>query len=335
MTSLQTEETLVNISKRYNFKSVVKKHGLTLDRKQLKTVQINVGKLCNQACLHCHVEAGPKRKEIMKENVALRIIELLKNSSGIETFDITGGAPELCPSFRLLAKSAYDMGLHVIDRCNLTVLYEEGQEDLAQFLKDHSIHVIASLPCYTKDNVEKQRGGGVFKKSIDGLLQLNRLGYGKPDSGLFLDLVYNPLGASLPPAQDKLQADYKKELRELFGIEFNNLFAITNVPIKRFLHQLENEGKYEDYMNLLVSSFNPEAAKGIMCRDLISVGWRGELSDCDFNQMLDIPAARIPRTIWDIESFNELAEDKIAFASHCFACTAGAGSSCQGIITSD
>jgi len=316
----------------FHFESTVEKHGLDLSRQKLTTVQINVGKLCNQACLHCHVEAGPKRTEIMKEDVALRIIELLRNSSGIETFDITGGAPELCPSFRLLAKTAHEMGLHVIDRCNLTVFYEDGQRDLPQFLHDNSIHIIASLPCYTKDNVEKQRGGGVFKKSIDGLLQLNKLGYGQEGSGLLLDLVYNPLGASLPSAQDKLQADYKRELRELFGIEFNSLFAITNVPIKRFLHQLHNEGRFEEYMNLLVSNFNPDAAKGIMCRDLISVGWQGELSDCDFNQMLDIPAARNPRTIWDIESFNELANDKIAFASHCFACTAGAGSSCQGIV---
>jgi len=268
----------------------------------------------------------------MKEDVALRIIELLKNSSGIKTFDITGGAPELCPSFRLLAKAATDMGLHVIDRCNLTVLFEEGQEDLAQFLSENSIHVIASLPCYTLDNVEQQRGKGVFQKSIDGLLMLNELGYGQDSSRLQLDLVYNPLGPSLPPAQDKLEADYKRELRKLFGIEFNNLFAITNVPIKRFLHQLQRDGKYEDYMNLLIANFNPQAAEGIMCRDLISVGWQGELSDCDFNQMEEIPAARNKRTIWDIESFNQLANDDIAFASHCFACTAGAGSSCQGVV---
>ena len=317
-----------------SFQSTIKNYNLNLARSKLTTIQINVGKLCNQACLHCHVEAGPNRKEIMKDEVAERIISLLKNSTDLETFDITGGAPELCPSFRMLASSASKMGLQVIDRCNLTVLSEPGQEDLADFLKVHKIQVIASLPCYSKENVEKQRGGGVFDKSINGLIKLNELGYGVENSELKLDLVYNPLGASLPPAQETLEQAYKKELLELFGIKFNNLYTITNVPIKRFLHQLEREKKYEDYMRLLVNSFNADAAKNIMCRNLVSIGWEGQISDCDFNQMLDMPIGGQRKTIWQIESFNELVHQDIAFDSHCFACTAGAGSSCSGALVS-
>ncbi len=315
-----------------SFRKTIRKFFGELNRTDLKTVQVNVGKLCNQACLHCHVEAGPKRTEIMQSDVALRICELLKSTNGLETLDITGGAPELNANFRLLALTAKELGLKVIDRCNLTVFFEEGQEDLPQFLKDNNIHVIASLPCYSKDNVEKQRGSGVFQKSIDALKSLNNLGYAKSDSGLILDLVYNPLGASLPPVQEKLEAAYKKELKELFDIEFNNLYTITNVPISRFLHQLEREHKYEEYMNLLAASFNPKAAEGIMCRNLISIGWTGKLYDCDFNQMLEMPLGSGKKTIWDIESFDDITNKRIAFADHCFACTAGSGSSCGGSI---
>lgn len=318
--------------RRLSFRKQIEKTGLKLDRVALKTVQINAGKLCNQACLHCHVEAGPGRKERMPLDVGERIIELLKNSPDIQTVDITGGAPELNENFRSIAKAARDLGLEVIDRCNLTVFFEKGQEDLLSFLGDNKIRIIASLPCYSKENVEKQRGRGVFKKSIDALQALNAYGYGQKDSGLILDLVYNPLGASLPPDQAKLEANYREELQELFQISFNNLFTITNVPISRFLHQLQREERYEEYMNLLFSNFNPQAAQEVMCRSLISVGWKGQLYDCDFNQMLELPAGNKARTIWEIESFDEIQSGKIAFADHCYACTAGSGSSCGGSL---
>jgi len=271
----------------------------------------------------------------MPESVASRIIELLKNSLKITTVDITGGAPELNANFRPIAKAARELGLHVIDRCNLTVFFEPDQDDLPQFLRDNSIHVIASLPCYSKENVEKQRGSGVFQKSIDALQHLNELGFGLQGSGLLLDLVYNPLGPSLPPPQAKLAASYKTELRELFQIEFNELYTITNVPISRFLHQLKRENRYEEYMDLLANSFNPHAALGVMCRSLVSIGWTGELFDCDFNQMLELPLAGKRSTIWEIESFDQIANGEIAFADHCYACTAGAGSSCTGALDNE
>lgn len=305
-----------------------------LEREPLTTVQINVGKLCNQACLHCHVEAGPKRKEQMSVEVGERIIELLKNSPNIKLVDITGGAPELNQNFKPITLAARALGFEVIDRCNLTVFFEDGYSDLPEFLRDNSVHVVASLPCYSKENVEKQRGSGVFQKSIDALRLLNSLGFGSPESGLILDLVYNPLGPSLPPDQRKLEVAYKEELRELFQIEFNNLFTITNVPISRFLHQLKREERYEEYMDLLAASFNPHAAERIMCRSLVSISWTGELFDCDFNQMLEIPLGSRRKTIWDINSFDEISSGKIAFADHCYACTAGTGSSCGGSLVS-
>jgi radical SAM/Cys-rich protein len=246
--------------------------------------------------------------------------------------DITGGAPELNDNFRYLVHAARELGHEVIDRCNLTVLFEKGQEDLAQFLGDERVTIIASLPCYSKDNVDKQRGSGVFDKSIAALQELNRLGFGKADSGLELGLVYNPLGAFLPSDQSKLESAYRRELFELFGIEFSRLFTITNMPIKRFLHQLERDGKYDEYMALLVDSFNPVAAAGVMCRDLLSLDWQGNLFDCDFNQMLDMPVLGTTRNIWDIESFDDFQGGAIATGSHCYACTAGAGSSCGGAL---
>jgi len=320
------------MSKRASFKETIRSTLGDLERTTLSTVQINLGKLCNQACLHCHVEAGPKRTEIMSKEVAERIIELLNNSPTVKSVDITGGAPELNENFKIIATSARMLGLHVIDRCNLTVFFEPGQEELPKFLRDQSIHIIASLPCYSKDNVEKQRGSGVFQKSIEALQRLNELGYGRPGTGLVLDLVYNPLGPSLPEAQQTLEAAYKHELRELFQIEFDNLFTITNVPISRFLHVLKRENRLEEYMNLLAANFNPYAAQGIMCRSLISIGWKGELYDCDFNQMLELPLGGKRKTIWDLESFDEVASGSIAFADHCYACTAGAGSSCSGTL---
>ena len=320
------------MSKRASFKETIRSTLGDLERTTLSTVQINLGKLCNQACLHCHVEAGPKRTEIMSKEVAERIIELLNNSPTVKSVDITGGAPELNENFKIIATSARMLGLHVIDRCNLTVFFEPGQEDLPNFLRDQSIHIIASLPCYSKDNLEKQRGSGVFQKSIEALQRLNELGYGRPGTGLVLDLVYNPLGPSLPQAQQTLEAAYKHELRELFQIEFDNLFTITNVPISRFLHVLKRENRLDEYMNLLAANFNPYAAQGIMCRSLISIGWKGELYDCDFNQMLELPLGGKRKTIWDLESFDEAAIGSIAFADHCYACTAGAGSSCSGTL---
>ena len=304
-----------------------------MTRQGLKTVQVNVGKLCNQACLHCHVDAGPKRTERMQKNVGERIIKLLERSSGIETVDITGGAPELNENFRSIALAARAFDIEVIDRCNLTVFFEAGQADLPNFLCENKIRVIASLPCYSKENVEQQRGTGVFKKSIEALNLLNELGYGQVGSGLILDLVYNPIGAFLPPEQSKLEQKYKQELQELFHISFNQLFTITNVPISRFLHQLRREQKYDEYMNLLATSFNLQAAEAVMCRSLVSVGWTGELYDCDFNQMLEMPLGGVRKTIWDIDSFNDIPiAAEIAFADHCYACTAGGGSSCGGSL---
>lgn len=315
------------------FEDKVRSHALQLGRTSLTTLQVNLGKLCNQACHHCHVEAGPNRTEVMTRLTMERILALLSDEPEIHTLDLTGGAPEMNPHFRDFVRALRTMGKQVLDRCNLTVLFEPGQEDTAEFLAEQGVQIIASLPCYTKKNVEQQRGKGVFDKSILALQKLNRLGYGRPGTGLPLNLVYNPRGAFLPPAQDKLQADYQRELGELFGIKFTSLYTITNMPIKRFLHELERDGKLETYMHLLVASFNPQAALGIMCRELVSVSWDGQLHDCDFNQMLEMPLGGARKTLWDIESFHELTATPIAFDNHCYGCTAGAGSSCGGVLT--
>ncbi|MBI4405218.1 MAG: arsenosugar biosynthesis radical SAM protein ArsS [Deltaproteobacteria bacterium] len=312
-----------------SFKETLEKCGLTLVRVSPQVVQVNVGKLCNQACRHCHVDAGPKRTEVMSRKTVDRIIELLRLSPEIRTVDITGGAPELNPHFRHLVEGS--LGKEVIDRCNLTVLFEPGQERTAEFLREFRVKIVASLPCYSKENVERSRGAGVFDKSIQALKLLNSLGYGKDDDGLVLDLVYNPSGPFLPPPEKDLENEYKRKLKE-YGITFNKLYAITNLPIRRFLQNLKKLGKLEEYMALLVENFNPEAAKGIMCRSLISVGWDGNLYDCDFNQMLEIPLGGRARTIWDIGSFSEISSGEIVFGSHCFGCTAGSGSSCSGTL---
>lgn len=316
----------------FTFESVLRQHRLQLDRRRLEILQVNVGLRCNQACHHCHVEAGPKRTEMMDERTALRVLDLLARAPAVHTLDLTGGAPELNPQFHGLVQGARTLGKKVIDRCNLTILFEPGQEDTARFLADHGVIVVASLPCYSKSNVEKQRGLGVFDKSIEGLRQLNALGYGQPGSGLELDLVYNPIGASLPPAQPALEARYRVELAEHFGIGFNRLFTITNMPIKRFLHQLRRDGKHEAYMQMLVDAFNPQAAEGVMCRNLLSVGWDGQVYDCDFNQMLELPLGAGRKTLWDLEDLAHLERKPITFGSHCFGCTAGAGSSCGGSL---
>lgn len=318
-----------------SFSKVVKDSGAkALVRESAKIFQLNIGLYCNQACTHCHVESSPKRTEMMDRPTAERCIELLKKSETIQTLDITGGAPELNSQFRYLVEAASELGIEVIDRCNLTVLLEPGQEDLAQFLAKHKVRVVASLPCYSAENVNKQRGGGVFDRSIKGLQILNKLGYGKKDSGLYLDLVYNPNGDFLAPAQAMLEVAYKKELKDCYDIEFNNLFCLNNMPIKRFADYLVRKDKLEEYMQLLVDNFNAAAANGIMCRDTISVGWDGRLFDCDFNQQLEIsvikPGHKGFVSVFDINDLDELTGWKVAIDNHCFGCTAGSGSSCQG-----
>ena len=315
-----------------DFRAALRQHGFdSLNRQQTTALQINVGKLCNQACHHCHVEAGPKRTEIMPKQVADRIMELIADSSKIETVDITGGAPELNENFRRFVSDSRRMDKRVIDRCNLTVFFKDGQQGLPEFLAANGVEVVASLPCYTAENVDKQRGRGVFDKSIRALQMLNELGYGQANSGLLLTLVYNPLGATLPPPQEQLEADYKKQLREHYGIEFDRLFTITNMPIKRFAEQLAREAKWHSYMSLLTNHFNPATIDGLMCRSLVSVSWDGQLYDCDFNQMLGLGMPGV-RSIWDIDTFDGLYGRAIATGSHCFGCTAGAGSSCGGSL---
>lgn len=315
------------------FSQALAQRQLSLPRVQIDTLQVNVGKLCNQACHHCHVEAGPKRMERMQEKTADRILELLERTPRIRVVDITGGAPELNPYFKKIALFAKGRGLEVIDRCNLTIFYEPGQEELPYFLSHNDITVVASLPCYSPKNVDQQRGKGTFEKSIRALQTLNSLGYGKSESKNKLHLVYNPLGAFLPPPQITLENEYRKKLSEDFGISFNHLFTITNMPIKRFSEELMRWKRLEEYMQLLVDNFNSQAAASVMCRNLVSVGWDGQIYDCDFNQMLDIPIANGRTTVWDIENFEELSHRTIAFGSHCFGCTAGSGSSCGGSLT--
>ncbi len=318
--------------------------GQTLSRGSLTTLQINIGKMCNLACHHCHVEAGPTRTEIMTRQTMDKILGWLKrykDELGIEVVDLTGGAPEMNPHFRELVVAIRELGLHVIDRCNLTILLEPGYEDLAGFLAEHKVEVSASLPCYLEDNVDKQRGKGVFDGSVQALQLLNQHGYGRPGTGLRLDLVYNPVGYGLPPAQEALEADYKKHLSEHFGIEFNKLWTITNMPIKRFEHALKRDGAYAGYMTKLIDAHNPANVDGVMCRSLVSVGWQGGVYDCDFNQMLVMPIDGTEgeelaveagcRKLWDYTP-DELIGRSIRTGAHCFGCTAGAGSSCTGAL---
>jgi radical SAM/Cys-rich protein len=268
----------------------------------------------------------------MDRPTADRVIPLLQNTPEVETVDITGGAPELNPNFRTLVEESRRLEKRVIDRCNLTILLEPEQEDLLDFLRKQQVAIIASLPCYTAENVDKQRGRGVFERSIRSLRLLNEAGYGKPGSGMQLDLVFNPGGASLPPPQQALEQEYKHRLRENFGIEFGRLLTITNMPISRFSDQLVRLGNQEQYRKLLANSFNPETIDHLMCRSLISISWDGRLYDCDFNQMLGMRAMR-RGSIWDIDSYNRLARDEIQVGDHCFGCTAGAGSSCGGQLS--
>jgi len=297
------------------------------------TLQVNVGRRCDLACHHCHVEAGPQRNEVMGERVTERILELLEGSPGITTLDLTGGAPELCPGFRALVRGARTLGLQVIDRCNLTVFYQPGQNDTPSFLAEQRVKVVASLPCHSQQNVDQQRGRGVYTRSIEALQWLNALGYAQPGSGLEVDLVYNPQGASLPPDETQLEVEYREALLREHGIRFDRLRTLSNMPIKRFAHSLARDGELEAYMGLLVNHFNPAALPGLMCRELVSVSWQGELYDCDFNQMLEIPLGLRPRNLWDIDDLSSLTQAGIATGGHCFACTAGAGSSCGGALT--
>lgn len=317
---------------RPSFVRTLRAQRLELPRTRLEILQVNVGKLCDLACTHCHVEAGPKRTEIMQARTVGRILELLADAPEVHTVDLTGGAPEMNPHFRELVCGARALGKQVIDRCNLTVLFIPGQEDTAEFLAAQGVNVVASLPCHTRSNVEKQRGLHVFEPSIRALKHLNALGYGQPGSRLQLDLVYNPVGAFLPPPQAQLEADYRRELGAHYDIVFNRLFTITNMPIKRFLHTLERTGQLDEYRQTLLKAFNPQAALGVMCRNLLSVGWDGQLYDCDFNQMLEIPLGGRRRGLWDIRSLAEIEHGPIAFAEHCYGCTAGAGSSCGGAL---
>jgi radical SAM/Cys-rich protein len=302
-----------------------------LRRGVVSTVQINVGKVCNQACHHCHVDAGPKRTESMSAAVAEAVIALVARHPEVAVVDVTGGAPELNPNFRGLVTAVRRLGRRVIDRCNLTVLYEPGQESLAEFLAAEQVEIVASLPCYGPENVDQQRGQGVFAKSIRALRHLNALGYGQPGSAYRLDLVYNPVGATLPPAQAALEADYRRQLRDGFGIEFHQLLTITNMPISRFAAALERSGALQAYMGLLVNHFNPATLDELMCRSLLSVGWDGRLYDCDFNQMLDLPLDG-PLTIDALTDLAALRDRPIVTGTHCFGCTAGAGSSCGGAL---
>jgi len=303
-------------------------------RKALDTLQVNLGYKCNQSCLHCHVGAGPNRTEMMDAATIDVVLAVLAHRQ-IKTLDLTGGAPELNTGFRSLVARARALGVRVIDRCNLTILSEPGQEGLAEFLAEHQVEVTASLPCYSPANVDRQRGDGVFERSIAGLQQLNALGYGQASHPeLVLNLVYNPQGPSLPPPQEALQADYKRELLAHFGIRFNHLFALTNMPVQRFGSTLVSKGQLATYMQLLRSAYRPDNLDTVMCRTLISVDWQGQLYDCDFNQMLGmaLPASGPqPARIEDLLT-QDVLDQPIAIADHCYGCTAGQGSSCGGAL---
>lgn len=302
----------------------------SLQRAQTQTLQVNLGYRCNQTCVHCHVNAGPNRTEMMDDALIDLIPQVLK-ARNIGTLDLTGGAPELHPRFRHLVREARALGVNVIDRCNLTILFEDDQKGLAEFLAEQQVEVVASLPCYSVENVDKQRGKGVFDLSIAGLQKLNALGYGQPDSNLLLNLVYNPQGPFLPPPQQALEADYRRELEEHFGIQFSQLFTITNMPIKRFGSMLVSKGQFAPYMQLLKDNFSEANLDNLMCRSTISVDWQGRLYDCDFNQQLELAVPGQTRTLKDLLEA-DLDGHSICTGDHCYGCTAGQGSSCGGAL---
>ena len=298
----------------------------------IQIFQVNVGKMCNQVCKHCHVDAGPDRKEIMTRETMQQCLDALRNNPQLATVDLTGGAPEMNPDFRWFVEEIKKLGRHVMVRCNLTIiLANKKYYDLPQFYKQHGIEVVSSLPFYTQDRTDRQRGDGVFEDSIKALQMLNEVGYGKEGSGLILNLVYNPAGAFMPPPQASLQSEYKKALMDRYGISFNDLFAITNLPISRFLNYLLESGNYERYMEKLVTAYNPVAAANVMCRNTISISWDGYLYDCDFNQMLDL---KVDCGAKHISNFNAelLNKRDIVVNQHCYGCTAGSGSSCGGAV---
>lgn len=313
-----------------HFENILEQHALDLLHTKPNELQINLGKLCNLACHHCHVDAGPKRTEIMTWETIKKVLSWAKKAR-IKKVDLTGGAPELNPNFRRFCDALLNDGIEITSRCNITVLFEAEQTDLAQWYAERKIRLVCSLPCYTEDNVDAQRGKGVFDKSIAGLQLLNQLGYGT-DPDLTLDLVYNPGGAFLPPPQAGLEDDYRQMLSENFNIRFSNLLAITNLPVNRFAHALQRDGELIPYQALLVESFNPETVELLMCRHLINLDWEGRVFDCDFNQMLDIPMnGAEQRYLWDL-NIDDIEGQKVATNRHCFGCTAGAGSSCGGVL---
>ena len=303
-----------------------------ISRGKLDTLQVNLGYLCNQSCLHCHVNAGPKRKEIMQQDTIEDVLRFLRDNK-IRKLDLTGGAPELNPHFRYLVGEARAIGVHVIDRCNLSVLHEPAQEDTADFLAQHQVEIVASLPCYLEENVDAQRGDGVFHHSIAAIRLLNKTGYGLANTGLELNLMYNPLGPVLPPPQCQLEQDYKRELKHRYNVSFNHLFTLTNMPIKRFGSTLISRGEFDNYMDLLKSAYQESNLDTVMCRNLVSVDWQGTIYDCDFNQMLDLPLinAGKKQNIRDLQS-ESLPGNSIMIADHCYGCTAGQGSSCGGAL---
>ena len=333
-------QTTVQITRRG--KSALPNSSVSFDEKlggaELRSVaidvlQVNVGKLCNQACKHCHVDASPKRTEIMMRGTIDECLRVLRENK-IPTLDITGGAPEMIPDFRYFVTEAGKTGAKIIVRHNLTVMFEAGHEDLPEFFAANRVEVVSSLPYFLQTQTDAQRGAGVFDKSIEALRRLNRVGYGA-DENLILNLVYNPVGAFLPPSQRAIEKDFKRELQARYGISFNNLFTITNMPIARYLDWLRRSKNEESYMQKLVNAFNPATVSGLMCRSLISVDWTGKLYDCDFNQMLDLTVKNeLPQTIADFDSF-KLARRQIVTGAHCFGCTAGTGSSCGGAVASD
>jgi radical SAM/Cys-rich protein len=321
------------VANHYNFNAILEANGVSLKRKQIKTLQLNMGKLCNISCIHCHVNAGPNRKEIISSETISKIIKWF-SSTDIQTLDLTGGTPEMVPDYQKLITEVrkFNVPRKIITRLNATIIEEPGYEWVANFLAENNIQIIASMPCYEPKNVENQRGGGVFNKSIRAFKKLNNLGYGI-NPHLPLHFVYNPSGDFLPPDQEKLEKKYKEEMKKHFSISFNSLFCITNMPISRFASWLKRNGKLNEYYSLLKDSFNSSTVDSLMCKDTINVNWLGEVFDCDFNQMVDLPTYRNNKNIkvWEID-LKEFKEYPIRTATHCFGCTAGAGSSCGGTL---
>ncbi len=303
-----------------------------IKKESIDTLQINIGYKCNQACKHCHVNSSPSRTEMMSEEILDLIPKIIKKLN-IKTLDITGGAPEMNPNFKKLVLSLKNQDINIIDRCNLTIFFEKGYEDLPNFLAENKVTITASLPCYEKENVERQRGSGVFDKSINAIKILNNLGYGKDNTELELNLVYNPINPTLPPAQDKLEKDYKKVLFEKYKITFNKLYTITNMPINRYADFLKMTGELEKYFELLAKNFNQQNLKSLMCKKTLSIDWEGQIYDCDFNQQLKLKSESGPKNLYELLNYTSSFNYPIAAKNHCFACTAGAGSSCGGSLS--